>query len=187
MSDHLDIADAQGLWDWLGDNHAQAASIWLVTFKKAVPDKYVSRDEVLDALVAHGWVDGRRMVVDDLRTKQLIAPRKQPGWAESYCRRAERLEAEGRMHPSGQAAVVRAKAGGQWRATPQVDALVIPPDLAEALKAHAPADVIFPDMAPSYRRNVLRWLSRAKKPETRARRAAQIAQLAAEKRKVPQN
>jgi len=44
------------LWSYLAA-HPYGPSVWLVTWKAAHRDKYVSRDEVLDALIAHGWID----------------------------------------------------------------------------------------------------------------------------------
>lgn len=99
--DMLEIASADALWTWLGVHHASSNGIRLVKLKAAHRDKYVSREEVLDALLAHGWIDGRRFVVDDDRTAQLVTPRKQQAWSESYKARVERLRAEGRMHPAG--------------------------------------------------------------------------------------
>ena len=45
--------------------------------EKVQKDKYVSRDEVLDALLAYGWVDGRRYALDEHQTMQLVCKRKQ--------------------------------------------------------------------------------------------------------------
>lgn len=182
----VEIQAAQDLWDWLAVHHAQRESIWLVTWKAQDTRRYVSREEVLDALIAHGWIDGRRLKLDDDRTMQLISPRKQQAWADSYKRRAERLETEGRMHPSGHAAIAAAKAAGRWNETAGVDALIVPHDLAAALASDAAADSFFLGAAPSYRRNVLRWLHTAKRAETRAQRIARIVNLSAAGTKVPQ-
>ena len=91
----VEIESAQTLWEWLGAHHAQQASVWLVTHKAADRGKYVSREEVLDALIAYGWIDGRQLKLDDTRTMQLIGPRKQKAWAQSYRDRAARLLAKG--------------------------------------------------------------------------------------------
>jgi uncharacterized protein YdeI (YjbR/CyaY-like superfamily) len=182
----VEIQAAQDLWDWLAMHHAQDESIWLMTWKAQHTSRYVSREEVLDALIAHGWIDGRRLKLDDDRTMQLISPRKQQAWADSYKRRAERLETEGQMRPSGRAAIAAAKAVGRWNETAGVDALIVPQDLAAALASDVAADRFFRDAAPSYRRNVLRWLHTAKRAETRALRIARIVNLSADGKKVPQ-
>ena len=181
----IEISTPEALWDWLSKHHAHADSVWLVTFKKSVPDKYVDRSAVLDALIAYGWVDGRRMKLDDTRTMQLISPRKQQVWAKSYKDRASQLERDGRMKPPGQAAINAAKASGRWDRSKKVDALHVPDELRDALEARF-ASTWFDAAAPSYRRNVLRWYAAAKKPETKAKRAAIIADHASRGEKVPQ-
>jgi uncharacterized protein YdeI (YjbR/CyaY-like superfamily) len=178
----VEVRSSAELRDWLTAHHDQAESVWLVTWKKAPGAPYVSVSEVLDELIAFGWIDGIRRKREDGRTMQLISPRKQQAWAASYKRRA----AEGRLHPAGRAAIAAAKAAGLWDETAEVDALIVPPDLTDALAADAEADRFFQTAAPSYRRNVLRWLHGAKKAETRTRRIAQITALSAQGRKVPQ-
>lgn len=182
----VEIHSAADLRAWLVTHHEQTESVWLVTWKKAPGSPYVSREEVLDELVAFGWIDGLRRKLDQDRTMQLISPRKQQAWAANYKRRAERLEAEGRMHHAGRAAIAAAMAAGRWDETAEVDALIIPSDLDQAFGAHETAQQFFHAAAPSYRRNVLRWLHGAKRAETRACRIARIVELSAKGEKVPQ-
>lgn len=177
----LEITRADELWSWLADNHGSQESIRLVTWKAAHRDKYVSREEVLDALIAHGWIDGRRFVLDEDRTSQLIAPRQQQAWSKSYKDRAERLRQEGRMHPAGSASVAEGRASGLWNFFDDVDALVVPDDLAKVLDHPK-----WNDLAPSYRRNVLRWIKLAKTGATRDKRVQAAASATKENRKLPQ-
>lgn len=90
------------------------------------------------------------------------------------------------MAAPGRAAIERAKALGLWDAYVQIDALTVPDDLRAAPSAQPPAEHNFEAAAPSYRRNVLRWIAAAKKPKTRARRIAELASQAASNRKIPQ-
>lgn len=182
--EQIEIISGQELWTWLSANNARETGVWLVTWKAARRDRYVSRDEVLDALIAYGWTDGRRMVLDADRTMQLISPRREQKWAQTYKRRAERLEQEGRMMSAGRAAIAASKKAGPWDAMTHVDRLEMPSDLAEALEAKSAA-VWWSEAAPSYRRNVLRWIETAKKPETRAKRIDVVAKAAALGEKVP--
>jgi uncharacterized protein YdeI (YjbR/CyaY-like superfamily) len=179
----VEVRSAAELRNWLAAHHAQAESVWLVTWKKAPGAPYVSIAQVLDELIAFGWIDGLRRKLDDARTMQLISPRKQQAWAETYKDRAARLETEGRMHPAGLAAIAAAKTAGRWDETAAVDALEVPDDLAAALGAYGDT---FDALAPSYRRNVLRWLHTAKRPETRAARIARILDSLARGEKLPQ-
>ncbi|MEM9694902.1 MAG: YdeI/OmpD-associated family protein [Myxococcota bacterium] len=167
-------------------NHNRTDGVWLVTWKKSTPQRYVSRDAVLDALVAFGWIDGRRMKLDEHRTMQFITPRRTTRWADSYVRRAQRLAEEGRMRPAGQRAIDDAKEAGGWTVLAHVDQLLVPDELANALAAEPGAETFFRDCAPSYRRNVLRWLAKAKRAPTRAKRVTAIVAHAARREKVPQ-
>lgn len=181
----LEIATASDLLIWLTDHHTQMQSVWLVTFKKHVAGKYVSVDQVLDALIAFGWIDGIRRKLDADRTMQLIGPRKKKIWAQTYKDRAARLKQDGSMQPAGLAAIARAKASGLWDSMADVDALEIPPDLMAALMAIPLAAQNFVGVSPSSRRNMLRWIAGAKLPATRAKRIALTASLAARNEKVP--
>jgi uncharacterized protein YdeI (YjbR/CyaY-like superfamily) len=182
--ERVEVTSEAALWTWLGD-HPAGPSVWLVTWKAACPDKYVSREQVLDALIAHGWIDGRRMKLDADRSMQLIAPRQQQVWARSYKDRAVRLIAEGRMQPPGLRAYRDAQASAQWSASDPIDDLVVPADLRAALEL-AGASAWFDAAAPSYRRNVLRFLAQARRDDTRRKRIALIADHAARGQKVPQ-
>jgi uncharacterized protein YdeI (YjbR/CyaY-like superfamily) len=181
----VEVASAAELRAWLAAHHAQPDSVWLVTWRKHVAGRHVSTGAVLDELLAFGWIDGIRRKLDGDRTMQLISPRRTQRWAKSYRDRAARLEAEGRMADPGRAAVAAAKAAGLWDTLPDVEALEVPGDLAAALAAAGAADR-FEASAPSYRRNVLRWIALAKRPATRAARIARTVDFARRGERMPQ-
>ncbi|MEM6306298.1 MAG: YdeI/OmpD-associated family protein [Pseudomonadota bacterium] len=179
----LEVASEAALWDWLAAHHDSQAGAILITWKAADRARYVGRDAVLDALVAYGWIDGRRYTVDAARTAQLITPRKTQVWAQSYKDRAEKLEAEGRMLAPGRASVEAGKANGLWDFMADVDRLEVPEDLGAAL---ADARALWDALAPSYRRNVLRWIKLAKTAPTRAKRITAAAEATRAGEKLPQ-
>jgi len=182
----VEVASLTELRNWLEKNHAQVESVWLVRWKRGAPGKFVDRLAVLDELLCWGWIDGLARKLDAERTMQLISPRRQQAWAQTYKDRVARLEAEKRMQEPGRAAIARSKQLGQWDAYAQVDALAVPADLRATLAAQPSAETFFDAAAPSYRRNVLRWLAAAKRPETRADRLVRIAGASASARKLPQ-
>lgn len=182
--ERVHIKAAADLWTWLDGQHSREDSVWLVTFKALHRDTYVSRDAVLDALIAYGWIDGRRMKLDEDRTMQLISPRQQQIWAETYKLRAAKLMSEGRMKQPGLDAIARSKAAGKWDALSDVDALVQPAELVDALLS-GNAKSWWDKAAPSYRRNVLRWIVTAKKEQTKTKRIGIVVSHAARGEKVP--
>jgi uncharacterized protein YdeI (YjbR/CyaY-like superfamily) len=183
--EQVECRTATALRRWLSRHHARHEGVWVVTWRKRPGAPYVSRWDVLDELLCFGWIDGPRRARPDGKTMQLCTPRRHDVWTATYRTRAERLIAEGRMAAPGAAAIARAKAAGTWRGLPTVDALAVPADLRRALSA-AGGTRWFGAAAPSYRRNVLRWIAKAVKPETRAKRVAETARLAGLGRKVPQ-
>lgn len=90
----VEISSVEELRTWLELHHQQKESIWVVTFKKHINHKYVSRGEVLDEILCFGWIDGIRRKLDEDRTMQLLSPRKAQHWAKSYKDRAKKLIAE---------------------------------------------------------------------------------------------
>jgi uncharacterized protein YdeI (YjbR/CyaY-like superfamily) len=180
----VEVTSAAELRRWLEKHHSQEDSVWLVTFKKVVNEKYVSREEVLDELISFGWIDGVRSQVDEAKTMQLISPRKTRPWARSYKVRAERLIAEGRMHPAGYAEIEIAQKNDGWDEMNEVDDLRIPEDLEKALVLAGNAKKYFEEFPPSVKRNILRWIASAKKEETRQKRIHATVSEASVNRRV---
>jgi uncharacterized protein YdeI (YjbR/CyaY-like superfamily) len=178
--ERVEVSSVAELRAWFTAHHDQPEGIWLVTYRKSVPQRYVSAQEVLDEALCFGWMDGARRKVDDQRTMQLLSPRRAEHWARSYKDRVVLLTREGRMHPAGLAAVERAKANGGWTLMDDVDALVCPDDLLEAFDACPPAARNFAAFPPSAQRQILRWIKLAKTPETRAKRVHLTATRAAD-------
>jgi uncharacterized protein YdeI (YjbR/CyaY-like superfamily) len=83
------------------------------------------------------------------------------------------------MTPAGRAVIERAQADGSWTRLDDVEALVVPPDLAAAF-AERPGALerwdAFPRTAKMY---ALGEIARAKRPETRRQRVERTADLAA--------
>ncbi len=182
--DQVEIKTREELRSWLMKNHAQTTSIWLITYKKSEPGKYVSRWEVLDELICFGWIDGIRRKLDDKRTMQLISPRKAEHWAKSYKDRVAKLISDGRMHVSGLKTIERSKASGLWDFMDDVDQLIVPEDLSAALSKYEGAVSFFNTINPSSRRFVLRWVKLAKTAKTRKSRIEKLALLSAKGEKL---
>ncbi len=183
--EQVEIESQTQLREWLLENHAQQQSIWLVTFKKQVPDKYVSVHQVLDELLCFGWIDGIRRKLDDDRTMQLIAPRKVEHWTKTYKDRYAILEGKGLVQNAGKASVSKSKAAGLWDFMDDVDALIKPEDFTKVLSNFENATNNFNAFGASSQRFILRWIKLAKTSETRAKRIQEAAELADKNLKIP--
>jgi uncharacterized protein YdeI (YjbR/CyaY-like superfamily) len=165
---------------WLAANHAREDGVWLVSWKPATGRPRVAYEEAVEEALAFGWIDSKGRSLDDERSMQWFSPRKPgSGWARTNKERIIRLEREGRMTAAGRAVIQRAKADGSWTLLDAVEALIVPADLGAALDA-SPGSAAHWDAFPrSARRIMLEWVAQAKRPETRARRVAEIAEAAA--------
>lgn len=183
--DQVIITSQEELRNWLLSNHHQKESIWLITFKKTVLDKYVSVQEVLDELLCFGWIDGIRRKLDEEKTMQLISPRKVEHWTKTYKDRYKKLESKGLVENAGKEAVLKSKASGLWEFMDDVDALIKPSDFVNELNKYENATNNFNAFGASSQRFILRWIKLAKTPETRIKRLKQASELADKNLKIP--
>lgn len=181
----FEIENTQQLREWLQQNHTQKESIWLVTYKKEVIEKYVSKQEVLDELLCFGWIDGIARKLDETKTMQLISPRKVQHWTKTYKDRFEKLEKEGRMTDAGRLTVALSKQKGLWDFMDDVDQLIKPQDFIKCLEENPPAMNYFDGFGASSKRFMLRYIKIAKTSQTRAKRITEITLLAQKNKKLP--
>ncbi|MEM6477705.1 MAG: YdeI/OmpD-associated family protein [Pseudomonadota bacterium] len=161
------------LREWLQQNHGQSESVWLVFWKKHTPH-YTPIGELISELLCWGWVDAVTRGVDGNRSSVRAAPRRpQSAWSAVNKAKVEEARAAGLMQPSGEAAIARAKANGMWSFLDDVERLEVPDDLAIAL---APFRDIWEAYPRSVKRGMLEFIKTAKRPETRARRIADLVE-----------
>lgn len=173
--EEIEVDSVAALRDWLAAHHGRTDGVWIVTFKKAVPDKYVSTGQIIDQCLCFGWVDSLTRGKDNTRTMLWISPRK-PGsnWSRVNKDKVARLMAEGAMTEAGLAVIDRAKADGTWTALDDVENGVIPDDLQAAFDAEPGAAATWAGYPRSVTRGALEQLLNAKRPATRAKRIATI-------------
>lgn len=158
---------------WLKANHGKSEAIWLVIYKKPDP-RNIANAEIVEEALCFSWIDSLPRKLDDKRSMLLLAPRKaKSAWSAINKERATRMIAAGLMTPAGQKVIDAAKASGTWDKLNDVEALVLPPDLAKAFAGNKTAARNFDAFPRSVKRGILEWILQAKKPETRAARIAE--------------
>lgn len=166
---------------WLSENHGRQDGIWLISYKKASGKARFEYDEAVEEALCFGWIDSKPNKLDEERSMLWFAPRKSgTGWSKPNKQRVERAIVSGRMTQSGMVKVNLAKQDGSWSALDEVEALVVPADLATALAKNASAAENFAAFPRSVKRGILEWISNAKTSPTREKRITETATLAAE-------
>jgi len=173
-------ADRAAWRAWLEGNHVSTGGVWVVTFKRASGRPVIAYEDLVEEALCFGWIDSRPGKLDDERTMLRFTPRK-PGsvWAHSNKERVERLVADGRMTAAGLRVIEAAKADGSWNALDDADELRMPADMAAALAGDPAAARGFETLSASAKKPILFWVTSAKRPETRARRIAEVLRYAA--------
>lgn len=156
---------------WLAENYERTESVWLVTYKKHTGDKYVPYDDIVEEALCFGWVDSLPRKLDDARTMLLLSPRRPKSpWSGLNKRRVEKLIAANLMTPAGYAKIEQAKQDGSWTVYDEIEALIVPPDLAEALNRMPDGHALWDARSNSDKKGLLWQIKSAKRPETRRKR-----------------
>jgi uncharacterized protein YdeI (YjbR/CyaY-like superfamily) len=151
---------------WLKRNHDSRPEVWVV-FSKGPKRRLRYADAVEEAL-CFGWIDTTVRRLDEDHYMQRFTPRSNVrNWSKLNLDRFDRMVSAGLMTDAGWA-----KRPGDVSAPPSrhhVDD-PIPPLIRRELAKHPIARRNFLALAPSYRRDYIRWITEAKQEETRMRR-----------------
>ncbi|MBK8334143.1 MAG: YdeI/OmpD-associated family protein [Acidimicrobiaceae bacterium] len=165
-------------WERFLEGNPAADGVRLQLRKISSPMPGITYAEALDAALCFGWIDGQRSALDDNYHLQVFTPRRPRSiWSQRNRDHVERLTAEGRMRPPGQAQVDRAKADGRWDAAYRQSATDVPPDLQEALDASPAAAAFFTQLSSQNRFAILFRIGNVKRADTRARKIATFVEM----------
>lgn len=174
-------------YSWLQENHDQQSSVWLIIYHKESGISSVYYPEAVDMALCFGWVDSKPNKRDDESYYQYFSKRNpKSNWSKVNKEKIQRLIDQGLMAEPGLEMVRMAKRTGTWDALNDVENLVIPPDLKEALALNPNATEYFEAFPKSVKRGILEWIFNAKRPATRAKRIKETATLAAGNKRANQ-
>jgi uncharacterized protein YdeI (YjbR/CyaY-like superfamily) len=140
-----EFRDVKTLERWFAKNHAKAPELWIKTHKKDSGLASVTNAEALEVALCWGWIDAIRKPFDDKSFLQRYTPRgKRSLWSARNKGIVAKLIEDGRMQPSGQAEIDRAKEDGRWaRAYEGAAKMEFPSDLLAAIEAEPKALELF--------------------------------------------
>ncbi|MEQ1875803.1 MAG: YdeI/OmpD-associated family protein [Bdellovibrionia bacterium] len=167
---------------WLQQNHDKENEIWLVYHRAHIDVPTIRYAESVEEALCFGWVDGLLNKIDDERYARRFGPRRTNVWSKANIERFKRLKKEGRLHESAfkTAPNTKTKVYKPLRER----RIVMPKEMKAALAKNKKAGTNFTNMAPSYRRLLMYWLSQAKRPETRVSRLKRIIDSLSKNKKL---
>ncbi|KFI08912.1 YdeI family protein [Massilia sp. BSC265] len=180
------FADAAAFRAWLAA-HAATATELLVGFHKVGSGRpCMSWSESVDEALCFGWIDGVRRRIDDDTYSIRFTPRKRDSiWSVVNIARMDKLRADGRMTPAGEAAFAhRSAAKSGVYSHERLDAPELTDEELARFRQDAAAWAYFEAVPPGYRKTVLHWITAAKKAETRAGRLDKLMQACAAGRRL---
>jgi uncharacterized protein YdeI (YjbR/CyaY-like superfamily) len=176
----LAFRDAPALRQWLTNHHESESQLWVRIYKAGSGRASVTWEDCVIEAIRFGWIDGQKRSLDEASYLQRLTPRKPKStWSMRNSDHAARLIADGAMAPAGLAQIEAAQADGRWQNAYAGQAtMAIPRDFLDALEGMPAAKVFFKTLNRANLYAIYYRLHTAKRPETRARRMAQIlAQL----------
>jgi len=165
---------------WLTQNHDANDGVWLIYYKKHTGKESVSYNDAVEEALCFGWIDSVIKSIDNERYKQKYTPRRKNSiWSKLNKSRVEKMMEQGLMTEYGLKKIDEAKKNGLWnKAYGSREKPEIPQELLDALEKDKIAKENFMNFANSHQTTYLYWYLSAKRPETRAKRLAQIVEFA---------
>jgi uncharacterized protein YdeI (YjbR/CyaY-like superfamily) len=180
------FASAGAFRSWLARHHLTATELVVRIAKAQAAGKGIGYAEALDEALCFGWIDGVRRRLDEGSFSVRFTPRKPRSvWSAVNIRKAQALEATGRMQPAGRTAFAARTERGSRRYSYESQPEALEPEIERALKRDRAAWRFFQSQPPSYRRTSVFWVMEAKREETRARRFAILLECSARRERIP--
>lgn len=171
---------------WLSKNHDTEIEVWLIYYKRHTGKPRIPYDDAVEEALCFGWIDSLVKKIDDEKFAQKFTPRKRKSkWSEANKKRARKMIKEGKMTKAGLAKIREAKSNGEWfKTAPVKKELIIPAYIKKAFATNEKALDNFNNLANGYKRQLVGWITSAKKEETRKRRLMEAIQLLEQNKKL---
>jgi uncharacterized protein YdeI (YjbR/CyaY-like superfamily) len=179
-------AKTQADWRrWLAENHEKEVSVWLIIYKKDASADSLPHANAVDEALCYGWIDSLTVKRDEESRYQFFSKRKpKSNWSAINKNKALNMIEQGLMSPAGLQTIEIAKANGMWDALNDVENLIVPDDLKKEFDTNEIAFDHWEKFPRSSKKAILKWISEAKRPETRVARINETVKLAGENVRV---
>ena len=186
ITEKLHVTNRDDWRAWLRKNHDTEKEVWLIHYKRHTGKPRIPYDDAVEEALCFGWIDSLVKKIDDEKFARKFTPRKDKSkWSEANKKRATKMIKEGKMKKAGLAKIREAKNNGEWfKTAPVKKELEIPAYIRKAFATNEKALDNFNNLANGYKRQLVGWITSAKKEATRKRRLAEAIQLLGQNKKL---
>jgi uncharacterized protein YdeI (YjbR/CyaY-like superfamily) len=169
---------------WLKENHEKENKVAVIRYKKHTGKPSPAYMDLMHEAICFGWIDTTIKRLDEERYLTRFSKRTAKSkWSNNTLRYAKELTKAGRMSEQGTKYYLEG-----LKKKPHDDGIPESPDvpiyLKKALNKDKVAKEKFKKFPPSYKKSLLRWLLKAKLPETREKRIKAIIKMVKENQKM---
>jgi uncharacterized protein YdeI (YjbR/CyaY-like superfamily) len=157
---------------WLEKHHTDADELVVGFWKKSSGKPSMTWSESVDEALCFGWIDAVRRRIDEESYSIRFTRRKPTStWSAINVAKMAALESDGRMTDAGRHAFAQRRESRTGTYSYEQGDVVLD---ESSLRAHPVAWEFWSRQAPSYRKVASHWVISAKRPETRAKRMAEL-------------
>jgi len=162
--------------NWLEENHQSKQAVWVVFYRQSSEKPSITWSNAVDEALCFGWIDSKKIKIDHETSHQYFSKRKPKStWSKVNKVKIPQLMEANKMAEAGLQIIEIAKENGSWTLLDEVEALIIPDDLARELEKYPSARINFENHSKTTKKMLLQWIVLAKTATTREKRISEIA------------
>ena len=177
---------------WLEKYHDKSPGIWIIFYKKHVNTESIKYNEALEEALCFGWIDSIIKRIDKDQYARKFTPRtNKTKWSDLNKKIVTALIKKGRMTEEGLNKIdIYIKTGRvDWgnegsKKEKNKKEINIPDFILKEFAKNEPVLTNFNNLAQSYRRQYILWITNAKREETILRRLKESIKLLKENKKL---
>jgi uncharacterized protein YdeI (YjbR/CyaY-like superfamily) len=169
---------------WLMKNHDKCTGIWIIFYKKVIKIECIKYNEALEEALCFGWIDSIIKKTDDNKYVRKFTPRANTvKWSDLNKKTVLELIKKGEMTEEGLKKIdVYLKTGKvEWEnnvpVKKETNDFDIPEFIVNEFAKNEPALTNFNNLAQTYKRNFILWITNAKREETIDNRIKESVEL----------
>lgn len=190
--EHIYFNNRESFRSWLEKNHNESLGIWVIFYRKQKKIESIKYSEALEEALCFGWIDSIIKKVDDDQYVRKFTPRTNISkWSDLNKKIVLSLIEKGKMTEAGLKKIdIYLKTGKvDWetigsKKDKEEKEFYVPDFILKAFAENEPALTNFNNLARTYKRHYILWITNARKEKTILDRLKESIELLKGNRKL---